>query len=364
MEALYPSIPIEKALELIECLLKSKRNLKEVTTFSVDSIMKLLRWIFAVTYCEYNGRHYILDCGPIGLNVVGEVAIIYMEDFQMRAQSEDYPELSQWPWYVDDSVLKCKRERTDVILAHLNSIEPEHITFTKEEEVEGKLAVLDLELSINRKTKKIEFGVHYKKTHTNITIKKKSNHKESIKKAIIKGFADRARALCDEQHLESEMNNIAEVFRENGYEEKEIKEAMKEKEKAKEQQEESRGVITLPNIPGVMPQFTRVAKQHGFRVANNTDKKVRDLSTNAKTPLKEKNSCVVYNIPCKCGKYSYTGETDRKFETRKKEHQDKVRLAREDFKDERYDRAENRMSSSDGDLARHTAASGEDIDWE
>ena len=92
--------------------------------------------------------------------------MIFIEDFQMRAQSEDYPELSQWPWYVDDSVLKCKRERTDVILAHLNSIEPEHITFTKEEEVEGKLAVLDLELGINRKTKKIEFGVHYKKnTH-------------------------------------------------------------------------------------------------------------------------------------------------------------------------------------------------------
>ena len=199
--------------------------------------------------------------------------MIFIEDFQMRAQSEDYPELGQWPWYVDDSVLKCKTDRTDVILAHLNSIEPEHITFNKEEEVEGKLTVLDLKLSINRKTKKIEFSVHYKKTHTNVTIKKKSNHKESIKKAIIKGFADTARALCDEQHLESEMNNIAEVFRENGYEEKEIKEAMKEKEKAKEQQEESRGVITLPNIPGVMPQFTRVAKQHGFRVANNTDKK-------------------------------------------------------------------------------------------
>ena len=224
------------------------------------------------------------------------------------------------------------------------------------------MAVLDLELSINRKTKKIEFSVHYKKTHTNITIKKKSNHKESIKKAIIKGFADRARALCDEQHLESEMNNIAEVFRENGYKEKEIKEAMKEKEKAKEQQEESRGVITLPNIPGVMPQFTRVAKQHGFRVANNTDKKVRDLSTNAKTPLKEKNSCVVYNIPCKCGKYSYTGETDRKFETRKKEHQDNVRLTRGDMEDERYDKAENRMNSGDGGLARHAVTCGQEID--
>ena len=70
--------------------------------------------------------------------MVGEVAIIFMEDFQMRAQSEDYPELCQWPWFVDDSVLKCKKDRTEVILPHLNCIEPEHIIFTKEEEVEGQ----------------------------------------------------------------------------------------------------------------------------------------------------------------------------------------------------------------------------------
>ena len=32
VEKLYPSIPIPKALELIECLLKCKRDLKDVTT--------------------------------------------------------------------------------------------------------------------------------------------------------------------------------------------------------------------------------------------------------------------------------------------------------------------------------------------
>ena len=77
VEKLYPSIPIAKALELIECLLKCKRNLQEVTSFSVNSIIKLLRWIFSLTYCEYNGEHYVLECGPIGLSVVGEVAIIW-----------------------------------------------------------------------------------------------------------------------------------------------------------------------------------------------------------------------------------------------------------------------------------------------
>ena len=124
--------------------------------------MKLLRWIFSLTYCEYNGSHYVLDCGPIGLSVVGEVAIIYMEEFQMKAKSVDFPELNDWPWYVDDSVLKCQREKASQILDHLNSIEPDSIKFTKEEEEDNKLPVLDLELNVNRKTKKVEFNVHYK----------------------------------------------------------------------------------------------------------------------------------------------------------------------------------------------------------
>ena len=139
--------------------------------------MKLLRWTFALTYCEYENKHYILDCGPIGLSIVGEVAIIYMEEFQMKAKNNDYPELQEWPWYVDDSVLKCKRNRAEEILDHLNAQEPGIIKFTKEEEEENKLAVLDLELNVNRKRKKVEFNVHYKTTNTNITIKKQSNHR-------------------------------------------------------------------------------------------------------------------------------------------------------------------------------------------
>ena len=179
---------------------------------------------------------------------------------------------------------------------------------------------------------------------------------------MIKGYADRARALCDEQHLEAEMDNIVDVFKANGYEEKEIKEAMKQRERREGVEEDKRGVISMPNIPGVTPQFARVAKQHGFRLVNNTDKRVRDLSTSAKTPLGDKNSCVVYNIPCKCGKFSYTGETDRMFKTRKKEHEDKVRLTKGDVEAGRKELADNRMNTSDGGLAKHAVACGKDID--
>ena len=367
VEKLYPSIPIKKALELIECLLKSKRNLKEITNLSVQSIMKLLKWIFALTYCEYGGKHFVLDCGPIGLSVTGEVATIYMEDFQIRSKTEEHPELNNWPWYVDDSVLKCKRHKAQLILDHLNSIEPDNITFTKEEEEDNKLAVLDLQLNVNRKKKKIEFNVHYKKTNTNITIKKKSNHTKSTKKGIIKGYSDRAKKLCDPEYLNGEIKNIEEVFKENGYTEDEIKEAMKEKRRPSTEnktEQPSRGIVVIQNIPNITPQFNKIAREHGFKVANKSGTRVKDLTAKAKTPLGDKNSNVVYNIPCGCHKYSYTGETHRKWETRRKEHQDKVRLTKQDIDAGNMDSATTRMNTNDGGLAKHMSTCNREIEWE
>ena len=365
VEALYPSIPIDKALDLIENLLMSKPNLQEITRFSIGSIMKLLRWIFALTYCEYDGKHYVLDCGPIGLSVVGEVAIIYMEDFQMRAKTEDFPELAHWPWYVDDSVTKCKKRRSKEILDHLNSIEPDHIKFTMEEEEDNRLPVLDLALMVNRKTKKIEFTVHYKKTHTNITIKKNSNHRDSTKSGVIKGYVERARALCDKQYLEKELENIRQVFEENGYSKKEVREAMHAtKKKTVEEKETTRGVVVMPNIPDFTPQFNKIARNHGFQVANKTDCRVKDLASKAKTPLGDKNSAVVYSIPCKCEKFGYVGETERKWQTRKGEHEDKVRLTKADVELGKKEAAEKRMNTGDGGLARHAVACESGISWE
>ena len=172
------------------------------------------------------------------------------------------------PWYVDDSVTKCKKNRAKKILDHLNSIEPEHIRFTMEEEEDNKLPVLDLVLMVNRKTKKIEFTVHYKKTNTNITIKKKSNHRESTKSGVIKGYTERAKALCDPQYLKEELENIGEVFEENGYSKKEVREAMQTRDKASREEEENRGVVVMPNIPNFTPQFNKIARRHRFNVAN------------------------------------------------------------------------------------------------
>ena len=73
---------------------------------------------------------------------------------------------------------------------------------------------------------------------------------------------------------------------------------------------------------------------------------------------------MVYNIPCGCEKASYTGETDRKWESREKEHQDKVRLTQADIANGNVQRANDRMNTGDGGLAKHNSVCHKSINWE
>ena len=145
-----------------------------------------------------------------------------------------------------------------------------------------------------------------------------------------------------------------------------IKNAMKEKKRnlTDSNVESIRGMVVMQNVPGFTPQFNKIAKQHGFKVANKTENRVKDLISKAKTPLGDKSTHVVYNIPCKCAEYSYTGETNRKWKTRRKEHQDKVRLTKEDIDAGKMDSAKKRMNDGDGGLAKHASTCSQEVDWE
>ena len=115
VKSFYRSIPIDEALKLVEGLLNDCRTLHKVTDLSVQSVMELLKWMFGLAYCGYDGRHYILESGPIGLRSTGEIAKIYMEEFQLRAMETSLYPLDERYWYVDDSEVKCKDEQSEGI---------------------------------------------------------------------------------------------------------------------------------------------------------------------------------------------------------------------------------------------------------
>ena len=77
---------------MIERCLRESKTLVNVTNLTVQTIMEILKWMFGLSYCEFDGKIYVLESGPIGLGVTGEVDIIYMEEFQICAmQTSPYP---------------------------------------------------------------------------------------------------------------------------------------------------------------------------------------------------------------------------------------------------------------------------------
>ena len=146
---------------------------------------------------------------------------------------------------MDDSETKCKEGEAQDILDHLNTIEPGVIVSTKEDQEGDVLPVLDLKQTVDRKTKKIMYSVHYKKTHTNINVKKRSNHPESIKRAFIKGFADRAKALCDEKHLAEELHNIEDVFVANRYPRETVRRFIEQRPQQTKESKKNKKIVEL-----------------------------------------------------------------------------------------------------------------------
>ena len=58
---------------------------------------------------------------------------------------------------------------------------------------------------------------------------------------------------------------------ENGYTKEEVEQAMKEKERRIDENEEdepTRGMVVIQNIPGFTSQFNKIARQYNFKVAN------------------------------------------------------------------------------------------------
>ena len=179
------------------------------------------------------------------------------------------------------------------------------------------------------------YSVHYKKTHTSINVKKRSNHPQSMKRAIIKGFADRARALCDERHLAEQLHNIEDVFVANGYPRETVKRFMKQRPqqrgKKEQEEQESRVVVTIPYLKGLSEQFRRSANRHFFELLSNLEERLKRLSARIRSrSVKGKNAlCVRFLVPArtlcmleKHGVFTKQG---------KKEHMDKVRLTNEDL---------------------------------
>ncbi|XP_074031670.1 uncharacterized protein [Leptinotarsa decemlineata] len=157
------------------------------------------------------------------------------------------------------------------------------------------------------------------------------NHHPSQKRGVISALTERARRICEPEHLERELKYLKVTLRSNGYNASEIRKAMKPKNitvrKAKKDQMVARAY--LPFIPRVTDRIGKLLDKHDIETVFKPTRKIQQSLRSAKDKRDPLSVAGVYRKPCTCGKV-YIGTTKRSMGTRLKEHKRNCRLGQAD----------------------------------
>ena len=88
VSALFTSVPVDQALQVIGDRLQSDQTLSSRTTLNPDSIVRLLAECLNCTYFCFNGQYYLQIHGAaMGSPVSPLICNLYMEHFEQQAIS-------------------------------------------------------------------------------------------------------------------------------------------------------------------------------------------------------------------------------------------------------------------------------------
>ena len=214
VKALFTSIPIKSAIQVIKKLLEKYQELKQRTSMSVDHIISLLEFCLGSTYFTLKGRFYEQQEGaamgsPISPNVVN----LYLEDLETKAIQAAQNPPSFWRRYVDDILTIIKSSQIESFLNHLNSID-HYIQFTKEESrPDGSMPFLDILITPNEDGS-LSTTVYRKSTQTDLYLQWDSYHTITSKYSVVGALHHRAQIICstpellqqEEKHLHQALN--------------------------------------------------------------------------------------------------------------------------------------------------------------
>ena len=217
VKSLFTSVPINVVMTILMERLEADSTLGDRTALDPYQICQLTEKCLGSTYFAFQGQIYqqIQDTA-MGSPLSPVIANIFMEDFETTALvTADY-QPKVWKRYVDDTfvIWPHGREKLNAFLQHINSLHP-NISFTMEIEKDHKIAFLDV--MIERENNRLKTTVYCKPTHTNLYLNFRSNHHPRIKFGIVQCLKHRAKKICSEETVETELELLSKVFVANGY---------------------------------------------------------------------------------------------------------------------------------------------------
>ena len=329
--ALFTSVPIDKALHIIQSRLESDKTLCDRTRLSPKQVVKLLEVCLRCTYFVYNGIFYQQIHGAaMGSPVSPIVCNLYMEHLEQIA-IETAPHSPMW-WfrYVDDTHTKLKKQHAQEFTDHLNSLDPD-IKFTTEGEEDRALAFLDT-LTVIKPDGSLDIKIYRKPTHTDQYLNFSSNHPLEHKLGVIQTLSYRAESvITDPAAVEEEKHHITQALAKCDYPKwvfNRINNPKKDKPNTnKDSTTKSKGQVVIPYIKGFSEALRRIYDSYGIRGCFKPTSTLRQFLVAPKDKSEKKDiTGPIYSIHCQgqsnrgqCEEF-YIGETERSLKARFLEH--------------------------------------------
>ncbi|XP_055307900.1 uncharacterized protein LOC129572021 [Sitodiplosis mosellana] len=206
VESLYPNIPIDVTLQLLEHWLQSNQLEHEV----VRELVRLTKICMDENWFRFNDKYYRQNFGcSMGSSLSPFLANLFVSHFETTLKKEGiFPRV--WLRYVDDVYAIIKKHQLRSLLKRLNNTKYPTIKFTHEEEQDGKLNFLDL--CVTRNGSKLEYDIYRKPSATDRYITSDSHHPFEHKIASFHSMLFRAvNVPLKEERFNTEIQRIKQI---------------------------------------------------------------------------------------------------------------------------------------------------------
>ena len=327
VSALFTSVPIEAAINIIQRRLELDQELHSRSNMKVEHITSLLEFCLKTTYFQFQGSFYEqINGAAMGSPISSIVANLFMEDFEVKAIQTAKNPPKMWKRYVDDTCVILSSASKDEFFQHINTID-HRIQFTLEDsKPDGSISFLDC-FVIAQSDGSIMTTVYRKPTHTDMYLHWDSYHHLSAKYSVINTLRHREKTVCsNKQLLTKEEDHLYNTLRRCKYplwawNRTNIKK--KQKKNSQGTNNTKKSYIVVPYMKGLGPTCKNICRRYGVEVYFRGGSTIRDLLVHPKdkdTILKK--SGVIYKYSCgrvDCGG-EYIGESGRTFGERYREH--------------------------------------------
>ena len=303
--ALFTSIPVPSALDIIRSKLEHDADLSNRTSMSADNIIELLSFCLNNTYFVFQEEFYEQTRGAaMGSPTSPIVANIFMKAFENKAIETALHPPRIWKRYVDDTFVLQDQAHKEEFLQHINTVD-QSIKFTVEDAKEdGSIPFLD---TIIRPEADGTFtiGVYRKPTHTDLYLPWDSDHNIAAKYSVINTLSHRALTICSTPELaDKELQHLENVLGQCKYPKWAIRKIFKKHQQKKKKQTPkikypAKCHIVVPYSQGIGEHVKNICKKYGVDVHFKGHQTLKNIlvSPKDKDNITSKSS-VIYSYTC------------------------------------------------------------------